>query len=380
MRTRSSSPSSANHRRCPSWRACFQFRCRSRFRCAPGLRATSISPLRRGPRAGRWPFPSLRRRSSGRSWATKARARAAACVRNSPACPGSRALRLRSSRFRSRSIHGRCAMTEASAPASCREPARPCRRVRFRSRKPASLRMSGRASGPTGIAAHGPTGPIPGRVRSARLLRCAMRVAPGSEARCRRDPAAAAARSKPTDRDRARASRSRRCRSRSTHQARAAGSRRRPASQCNAAAGGAPSAPGSGPASAAHGASYGAARRARFPAAPDAAHAGGPSPGACLPRAAATDAAASHAAATGPSRAGSLRRRASGRRQCRALPARVALRYRRGSLIHPPIRKAPEPLSSGALLSRNPRKSYLSSRAIRLDVSQRLPPISCTSA
>ena len=69
-------------------------------------------------------------------------------------------------------------MTEASAPASCREPARPCRRVRFRSRKQASLRMSGRASGPTGIAAHGPTGPIPGRVRSARLRRCAMRVAP----------------------------------------------------------------------------------------------------------------------------------------------------------------------------------------------------------
>ena len=379
-RTRSSSPSSANHRRCPSWRACFRSRCRSRFRCAPGLRATSISPSRRGPRAGRWPYPSLRRRSSGRSWATKAPARAAACVRNSPACPGSRALRLPSRRFRSRSIHGRCAMTEASAPASRRDPARPCRRVRFRSRKPASLRMSGRASGPTGIAAHGPTGPIPGRVRSARLRRCAMRVAPRIRGSM---PARSCCGSRALKAHGSRSSASVQVAAMSVAIYASGPSRRLPSSsglpmQCrsrrSAVRAGKRTCLGRAWSLVWSGATRPLSSRA------DAAHAGGPSPGARLPRAAATDAAASHAAATGPSRAGSLRRRASGRRQCRALPARVALRYRRGSLIHPPIRKAPEPLSSGALLSRNPRKSYLSSRAIRLDVSQRLPPIFWTSA
>ena len=109
---------------------------------------------------------------------------------------------------------------------------------------------------------------------------------------------------------------------------------RRPASQCNAAAGeerrprreGGPALGRRVWSLAWSGATRPLSSRARCRAWQEAAP-----PGARLPRAAATAVPQPRMQLTwtGPSRAGSLRRRAAGRRQCRALPARAALRYRR---------------------------------------------------
>ena len=229
-------------------------------------------------------------------------------------------------------------MTGASAPASRRDPARPCRRVRFRSRKPASLQMPGRASGPTGIAAHGRTGPIPGRVRSDP-------TAPVRDAARPRDPRLDAGEILPRQ-PRPQSPRIEIERERPGRGDVGRDPRIRPEPQAPMVV-----RPTQVPQQLEERRPRREADLPRLRMEPRMerrdAPAFQPQPmprmqeavpsGARLPRAAATGAAAAHAAAAGPSRARSLRRRASRRRQYRALPARTALRRGRGPLT--PIQK-----------------------------------------